>query len=214
MTFSNTANLIQRKKVATIIRWEDAVSMLDQWEFFLELILGLAGGQLAVYKLLILIESAGEFSARLMEQDFHQPTIPEELVRHIQTEFNKIFRQVFTSAFPKMWTQLSTLRHTLNTRHFRPYYVVILGGFQDNQRTIDGTDGEKSNIDTTRKWRQRNSHLTENGKDGQSRGHLQTVTNIVPTICNGIQAPACHGNERGDDRYRPPPLTNAGQPFL
>ena len=52
-TFSYTASLLQRKKVSPFIGWEAAVSMLEQWEVFLEVILGPAGGHLVVPKLLI-----------------------------------------------------------------------------------------------------------------------------------------------------------------
>ena len=58
--------------------------------------------------------------------------MPAALVRLIQTEFNKSFRQVFTSHLPVRWPHLTPLIRTLMTGHFRPDTVTMPGGFRHN----------------------------------------------------------------------------------
>ena len=52
----------------------------------------------SVYKLIIMIDALEEVNYRLRVQVRHQPTITAALIWTIQTEFNEICWQVFTSA--------------------------------------------------------------------------------------------------------------------
>ena len=61
----------------------------------------------------------------------------------MHNEFNESFRKVFTSALPVSWSQITTLTHTLSTRHFKPEFVVIPGGFQDIRGPSTGRLGSK-----------------------------------------------------------------------
>ena len=61
--------------------------------------------------------------------------MPAALVILIQTEFNKSFRQVFTSHLPVHWPYLTPLIITLTTGHFRPDTVTMPGGFRLNVPT-------------------------------------------------------------------------------
>ena len=49
--FTDMASIPQRQNIAPIIVWEAAVSILDQWEVLLEVILGTLGGNPAVYEI-------------------------------------------------------------------------------------------------------------------------------------------------------------------
>ena len=58
--------------------------------------------------------------------------LSEALVRLVQTEFNKSFRQAFTSHLPVRCPHLTPLIRTLTTGHFRPDTVTIPSGFRLN----------------------------------------------------------------------------------
>ena len=105
-TYSDTASLLQIKKVSPIIRWEAAVNILDQWEVFLKVIFGPGSSYPVVYELTIMVDASEEVNSRLMEQARYQLLMPVSLVRIIQNEFNKSFRRFFTSALPVRWPHL------------------------------------------------------------------------------------------------------------
>ena len=98
---------------------------------FLEVILGSECGHPEIYELSVLIEASMVVNTRLGAQAWHQPTILTALVRLIKTEFNEIFRQVFTSALPVRWNQIANLVLILAIGNFIPYYVVMPGVFKD-----------------------------------------------------------------------------------
>ena len=54
-----------------------------------------------------------------------QQDMPAALVRLIQTEFNEIFRQAFTSHLPVRWPHFTPLIHTLAIGHFHPGTVTM-----------------------------------------------------------------------------------------
>ena len=57
-TYSDTASLLQRQKVAPIIGWETTVNMLEQWAVLLTVILGPDREHPAVYELTMLIDAS------------------------------------------------------------------------------------------------------------------------------------------------------------
>ena len=61
--------------------------------------------------------------------------MPAALVILIQTEFNKSFRQVFTSHLLVRWPHITPLVRTLTTGHFRPDTVTMPSGFRINVPT-------------------------------------------------------------------------------
>ena len=55
--FANTSTILHRQKVSPIIGWEATVSILEQWNILLEVILGTVGRNSSIYKLSMLIEA-------------------------------------------------------------------------------------------------------------------------------------------------------------
>ena len=53
----------------------------------------------------------------------------DTLVQLIQTEFNKSFRQAFTSHLPVLWTHFTPLICTLNTGNYHLGTVTMPEGF-------------------------------------------------------------------------------------
>ena len=62
-TYADTTSLLQIHKVAPIISWEAAVSILRQWAVLLKVILGPEEVHPMAYNLTLLIESVEELSA-------------------------------------------------------------------------------------------------------------------------------------------------------
>ena len=103
--------------------------MLEQWLIVVKVLLGPEEHHPAVFELSKLLEASNEVNSRLRAQVGAQQDIPAALVRLIQTEFNKSFRQVFTSHLPVHWPHLNPLIRTLTTGHFHPDTVTMPGGF-------------------------------------------------------------------------------------
>ena len=65
--------------------------------------------------------------------------MPAALVRLIQNEFNKSFRQAFSSHLPVRWPHFTPLICTLTKRHFHLGTVTMTGGFRHNLPTTFAT---------------------------------------------------------------------------
>ena len=82
-----------KQKVATIVCWDEAEFQLEDWALFCPLFLGDNGVHPATYNMFLLLEETSMVSSRLQAQARQQPTFPTALLRFIQQEFNKNFRQ-------------------------------------------------------------------------------------------------------------------------
>ena len=77
------------------------------------------------YKMLLLLEETSGVSPRLREQAPHQTTFPAALIRLIQQEFNKIFRQALERRHQVRWSNFESLQRDLVTGDFRPKLVAL-----------------------------------------------------------------------------------------
>ena len=111
--YADTTALLQRHKIAQIVRWEAAVSMLHQWQVFILVMIGTPTDHRSFYDITILIDSVDEVIAHLQAHEIYQTDMMVELVRLIKTGFNKSYRQVFTSVVPFCWNRLYSLTRTL-----------------------------------------------------------------------------------------------------
>ena len=131
-SYTDAAALMKQQRTPPIVGWEAAAKMLEQWLVVVKVLLRPKECHPAVFKLATLLEAADEVNSCLGAQAAAQQDMPATLVTLIQTEFNKSFRQVFTSHLPVRWTHLTPLIRTLTMGHFRPDTVTMPGGFRHN----------------------------------------------------------------------------------
>ena len=79
-TYVDTVSLLQRQKVAPIVRWEAAINMLVQWDVFLVVILVPGSSYPVVYNMTMLIDASEEVNTHLWVQSMYQPAILAALV--------------------------------------------------------------------------------------------------------------------------------------
>ena len=103
--------------------------MLEQWLAVTTILLGQQERDPAVFELATLLEAADKVNSRLRSQASVQQYTPEALIRLMQTEFNKIFQQVFAGHLLVLWPHFTPLTRTLTTGHCHPGTVTMPGGF-------------------------------------------------------------------------------------
>ena len=128
----DAAALMKQQRIPSIVGWELAAKMLEQWLVVVTVILRPQERHPAVFELATLLEAEDKVNSRLRAQAAAQQDMPAVLVRLIQTEFNESSRQVFTSHLLVRWPHLTPLIRTLTTGHFRPDTVHMPGGFRHN----------------------------------------------------------------------------------
>ena len=84
----------------------------------------------------LLIEETSGASLRPRAHACNQPTFPSALLRLIQQEFNKIFRQALERRHRVRWSNFEILRRALATGNFRPDLVTLSGGMAPPERPL------------------------------------------------------------------------------
>ena len=130
-TYADTTYLLHSHKVATIMGWDVAKSMLEQCSFFLVVLWVPPNKHCIFYEIMLMIDSAEEVNTRLRSKSRNHPTIPEAIIQLIKNEFNKSFRQVFTSALPVRWMDLMLLTRMITMGFLRLESVSMKGILQD-----------------------------------------------------------------------------------
>ena len=131
-SYSDTAVLMTKQKIAPIVSWEGADNMIEQWLVLLDIILGPPELHPSVHGLSILVEAAEEVSTHLLAQSYQQPDMPTALLCLVLAEFNENLSQVFTSPLPVRWPHFAPLARSLTTEHFRANTVSMPGGFKEH----------------------------------------------------------------------------------
>ena len=81
---SDTTNLLQRQRIASIVRCEEDKKIMQQWSVLLDVILGPLETYPTIYELTRLIDMAKEVNYRLQAQVKIKKNIPEDLIRLIK----------------------------------------------------------------------------------------------------------------------------------
>ena len=87
-SYADTAAIMKQQRILSIVGWELAAKMLEQWLVVVTVILRPQERHLAVFELATLLEAADKVNSRLRAQAATQQYMPAVLVRLIQTEFN------------------------------------------------------------------------------------------------------------------------------
>ena len=95
-SYVDEAALMKQKRILTIVGWEAAAKMLEQWLAVTTVLLGPQECHPSVFELATILEAAEEVTSCLQAQAAIQQDMPAALVRLVQTNFNERFRQVFT----------------------------------------------------------------------------------------------------------------------
>ena len=106
-SYMDVAALMKQHRIPPIVGWEAAAKMLEQWLVVATVLLRPQERHPAVFELATLLKAADEVNSRIQYQVASQQDMPAAIVRIIQTEFNKSFRQVFTSHLPVCWPHLT-----------------------------------------------------------------------------------------------------------
>ena len=106
ISYVDAAALMKQKRILSIVVWEAAEKILEQWLVVVTVLIGPKERHPAVFELATLLEATDKVNSRLRAQAAVQQDILEALVRLIQTEFNEHFRQFFTSHLPVRWPTL------------------------------------------------------------------------------------------------------------
>ena len=128
-SYADVAALIKLQRIPSIVGWEAAAKMLEQWLVVVMALLGPQERHPEVFELATLLEASNKVNSCLRAQAVAQQDMPAALIRLIQTEFSKSFRQVFTSHLPVRWPHLTPLIRTLTKGQFRPDTITMPGGF-------------------------------------------------------------------------------------
>ena len=134
-SYADTAALMKQQRIPPIVGWEEAAKMLEQWLVIVTVLLGPQERHPTVFELATLLEAADEVNSRLRAQEAVQQYMPAALVQLIQTGFDNIFRQVFTSHLPVRWPHFNPLIRTLTTGHFHLDTITMPEGFRHNLPT-------------------------------------------------------------------------------
>ena len=195
-SYADTAALTKQQRIPPIVGWEAASKMLEQWLVVVTVLLGPQERHPSVFELATLLEAGDEVNPRLRAQAAFQQDIPEALVQLIQNEFNKSFRQVFTSHLPVRWPHFNTLIRTLTKRHFHPDTVTIQGGVpaQPTNRHHATPDHSPTlqKINSAEVRRAVYRHITGGG--------TKSSTTAPPPSRTGVQTLAVHGTSREGNR--------------
>ena len=87
-----------------------------------------------VYELKLLTYAADKVSVHLRVQTHYLTDMPTDLIRPIQTEFNRSYWKVFTSVLPVRWPLLVNLSQTLTNGHFSMDIVAMPGALGEATR--------------------------------------------------------------------------------
>ena len=104
--------------------------MLEEWLVVTTVLLEPQYSHPSFFELASLLAAANKVNSCLRAQVAVQEDMLAALVRLIQTEFNKSFRQDFTSHLPVCWPNFTPLVCTLTTGHFHPGTVTMPGAFR------------------------------------------------------------------------------------
>ena len=108
---------------------EATENQLESWGVFCHVFLSNASVHPATYEVCTLIKETAYIGARLQDHTQSQPSLPVALLRLLQTEFNKSFRQALERRYRVCWTDFERLRRELVTGNFHPENITLPGAF-------------------------------------------------------------------------------------
>ena len=126
----------------------------------------------AAYELIMFIDASDEVNVRLRTQARYQPSMPEDLMQLIKTDFNESCRKVFTSALSVMMTRLEMFTRTLASWNFLPERVVLPRVFQDQPQVTTEHLGKR--VPTVHQY------MVGGGSTITGRLSQETVANPAP----------------------------------
>ena len=124
------------QKGALISGWDEASSQLKAWVVSWKLFLRDDRIHPAMCEMFLLLEETSGVSPRQREQDRQQHTLPPAVLRLIQQEFNKSFRQALERWQRLPWPNFENLQRYLVTGHLRTELVALTGGIAPPERPL------------------------------------------------------------------------------